>query len=136
METDKETPWKEKEVKKNIIELGTVKTHMTLGKIKKQLDEPIADIGRVISAVKKSHGTDVNGDGVFDDDDKKILDDLMNQLNNIAAYVGGAGSDVLNLNSNLRKNKKVAAAIEANLEERVLRGVIRELVKEEILRTR
>jgi hypothetical protein len=105
---------------------------MALGKIKKQLDEPVVGIGKMISAVKKSQGMDVNGDGTVDDQDKQILDDLMNQLNNIVAYVGGAGSDVFNLNSNLRKNKKVAAAIDANLEEAILRGVIRELVKEKL----
>jgi hypothetical protein len=115
-----------------INELGAAKTHMALGKIKKQLDEPVVGIGKMISAVKKSQGMDVNGDGTVDDQDKQILDDLMNQLNNIVAYVGGAGSDVFNLNSNLRKNKKVAAAIDANLEEAILRGVIRELVKEKL----
>ena len=115
-----------------INELGAVKTHMALGKIKKQLDEPVIGIGKLISAVKKSQGMDVNGDGTADDQDKQILDDLMNQLNNIVAYVGGAGSDVFNLNSNLRKNKNVAAAIDANLEEAILRGVIRELIKEKL----
>lgn len=120
----------------NINELGAAKTHMALGKIKKQLDEPVVGIGKIISAIQRSQDVDVTGDGKVDDQDKKVLDDLMTQLNNIVAYVGGAGSDILNLNASLRKNRAAVTAIDANLEEKVLRGILRELIKEELKRSR
>ena len=119
-----------------INELGAAKTHMALAKIKKQLDEPVVGIGKIISAIQKSQNVDVTGDGRVDDQDKKVLDDLIAQLNNVVAYVGGAGMDIFNLNSSLRKNKYVVSAIDANLEEKVLRGVLRELIKEELKRSR
>lgn len=122
--------------KNGINELSAAKTHMALGKIKKQLDEPVVGLGKIISAIQKSQDVDVTGDGKVDDQDKKVLDDLMSQLHNIVAYVGGAGSDILNLNASLRKNRSVVSAIDSNLAENVLRGVLRVLIKEELKRFR
>lgn len=117
------------EMKKRISEIGPTvsKSLLALGGIKKSLDAPIKDIGNFIEVVKV----------LFDEDPSNIeLKELLSQLNSIVAYVGGAGSDLFNLQSKLRRNRDITTKLDANLEKSVaeakLRLAIRQIIRESL----
>ena len=112
--------------KKIILEVGpkASKALIALGKIKSSLDIPIEGIGSFIETVNALYKEDPNN---------TELKTLLDQLNTIVAYVGGAGSDLLNLQAKLRKNKEIVTKIDTSLPEAVVEAIrkeIRRLVKE------
>jgi len=86
----------------------------------------IKDIGNFIEAVK-----------VLSEQDPSNLElkNLLNQLNSIVAYVGGAGNDLFNLQTKLRKNRDITTKLDASFEnvaEVKLRLAIRKFIKESL----
>jgi len=116
-------------MKKQILEaglLGPSKSLLALGGIKKSLDTPVKDIGNFIEVVNSL---------VEKDPQNKDLQDLLSQLNTIVAYVGGAGSDIFNLQAKLRQNRNITTKLDSSFEEKVvetiIRHVIRKIIKEQ-----
>jgi len=124
---NQEASWKEKEkMKKQISEaslLGPSKSLLALGGIKKSLDAPVKDIGNFIEVVKSL---------VEKDPQNKDLQDLLSQLNAIVAYVGGAGSDIFNLQAKLRQNRNITTKLDSSFEEKVVETIIRYVVRKVI----
>lgn len=115
--------------KKIILEVGpkASKALLALGKIKKSLDIPLEDISSFIQTVKSLSENDPSN---------LELKNLLDQLNSIVAYVGGAGSDLFNLQANLRSKKDIVTRLDANLPanvvEAAVRRAIRKIIKESL----
>ena len=111
---------KKKEMKKRISEAGPSKSLLALGGIKKNLDTPVKDIGNFIEVVKSL---------IEKDPQNKELQDLLSQLNTIVSYVGGAGSDIFNLQAKLRQNRNITTQLDSNFNKSVVETVVRHLVR-------